>query len=168
MKNLIFLFFFLFLNLGNVFAQRDSVEYHLKRIRGYESISFVQLISNPKFYHNKKIQISGYLHYKFEDAALYMSKNDADYLQGENAVWVTFASKASLEPLEKVSNVSFPYFDSKYVTIEGIFDYESTGHMGANIGTIKNIERMFENRQWYDGKKELWEDKEDGKGLQRK
>lgn len=168
MEKLSFLFFFFILNLSSVFAQRDSVEITMKSMLGYEMISFVQLISNPKLYHNKKIQISGYLHCRFEDNALYMSKNDADYLISENAAWVSFDSKSSLEPLEDTSNVSVPYFDSKYVTITGVFNCKDNGHMGMFIGKITKIERMFENRQWYDGKKELWEDKADGKGLQRK
>lgn len=160
MKSLI-LFSFMILNFSNVFAQQDSV-ITMKSMLGFEIISFVQLISNPKLYHHKKIQVSGYLHYRFEDAALYMSKTDADYMQSENAVWVAFDSKSSLEPLEKVPNVSVPYFDSKYVTIKGVFDCEDNGHMGMFIGSIKKIERMFENRRWYDGNRELSEDKSDG------
>ena len=39
------------------------------------------------------------------------------------------------------------------------------GHMGMFSGTIESVENIIEERQWYDGVQELWEDKLDGKGL---
>ena len=107
------------------------------------------------------------LHLKFEDCALYMSKHDADYLNGENAAWLNFESDIKLNALDNVDTLSISYFDSRYVTVIGVFNYEKAGHMGSFCGTIEKIEEIFETRQWYDGKIELWEDKLDGKGLQR-
>lgn len=80
-------------------------------------------------------------------------------------MWVEFDSSVVLKPLTNTDSTSIGYFDSKYVTVNGIFNYEESGHMGSNIGAIENIDRMFEKIQWYDGKKELYEINK--KGLQK-
>ena len=131
--------------------RRDAIEAAKERAVGYRRISFINLISNPKAFHNKKIMISGYTHFRFEDFALYMSKHDADYLNAENAVWLVLDPEAGIIAV-----------GSRYVQVIGVFDYEGTGHMGAFIGTIK-VEKFLEARQWYDGETELW-DPIEGKG----
>ncbi|GGG55190.1 hypothetical protein [Epilithonimonas arachidiradicis] len=41
------------------------------------NVSLIKLISNPEKYHNKPIQVIGYLHLEFEGKAIYI--NELDY-----------------------------------------------------------------------------------------
>jgi hypothetical protein len=133
------------------------------------SISLVRLISNPDRFENAYVQTGGYLHYRFEDCALYISKTEADYLHGLNAVWVTFAESVkmvSLTPLPHgARDDSLACFDGKYVSVRGRLNRLKKGHMGAFAATLEDVEVIREDRQWYDGRKSLWEDQLDGKGL---
>lgn len=147
---------------------REHIDSLKERLAGYQHVSMISLISNPMKYHGKRIHIEGYLHLKFEDAALYLCKKDADYLIGANAYWVRFSKKVKKDNLNKDSTVDLVYFDSKYVAISGVFNYNNSGHLGSYAGAIESIDHISELRQWYDGDKELWEDKLDGNGLIRK
>ena len=122
-------------------------------------VSLWQIIANPESYHNRRIVVTGFLHLKFENSALYASKEDADYLIGKNAVWVTYSTDdLKLVPRNQTSKLSrsdLDYFDGKYVTLEGIFNKNDCGHMGSYSGTIQHVTRVFEKRRWYDGKREL-------------
>lgn len=115
-----------------------------------ESIGFIQLLANPAHFHDKKVRISGYLHCQFEDSGLYFSKEDADYLNGKNAVWIDYSNEIKKQPEKNLE-----YFDCKYVLIEGIFDKNFQGHLGAFAGTIRDVTRIMEDTRWFDGKKKL-------------
>ena len=133
---------------------------------GHSDVSIIQLIANPTAYNSSKVSLTGYMHIKFEDCAIYLSKMDADYLNGTNALWVNFNDNVETRSLNAGDNIKLlNYFDCKYVRITGIFNMNKRGHLGMFAGTIDSVENIFEERQWYDGVRELWEDKLDGKGL---
>jgi hypothetical protein len=113
--------------------------------------SMVQLLANPSDFHGKFVRVSGYLHNQFEDTALYLSKEDADFLNGKQSVWIEFGDEIDKDP-----NKPLEYFDCKRVLIEGIFDKNMGGHMGlSSAGGIRNISRILEETRWFDGKKHL-------------
>ncbi len=112
--------------------------------------SMVQLLSNPQYFHQKRVRVSGFLHQQFEDSCLYLSKEDADYLNGRQGLWIRFGDRVTKQPDQPV-----PRFDSKRVLIEGIFNKDEHGHMGAAAGAIERVSRIMEERQWFDGAKKL-------------
>src|SRR5690349_2788842 len=63
------------------------------------TVSFVQLLSHPEAYDGKTVAVFGFLHVQFEDSALYMSKTAADFIRGENSLWVSYNSDVRLQPL---------------------------------------------------------------------
>ena len=75
-------------------------------------VSIIKLLATPDFYHGKKVAIEGYLHNKFEDSALYFTRDHADRLMGYDAVWVRY--KPTLSDSLKVD---LKTFDEKYVRI---------------------------------------------------
>ena len=89
-----------------VFAQTDLIH-----------TSMIELLANPEKFHGKFVQVSGYLHNQFEDSTLYLSKEDADYLNGRQGIWLVWGDKMKTEP-----NKRGEYFDCKRVLVEGIFD----------------------------------------------
>lgn len=98
-------------------------------------ISMLRLIVTPEKYHNKTVQIIGYLNLELEGNAVYFHQEDYEKGSSRNAMWVDFsddlAKKTDLEKCNK-----------KYVIIKGKFDMNSRGHIGMFCGTIKNISRL--------------------------
>ncbi len=84
-KSYIFLFWFLF--TINVYAAASDVEPEIN------TVPFVELLTHPEKYNNLKIRTIGYFHCKFEDVAVFLSKQDGDYLVGQNAFWVAFSQE---------------------------------------------------------------------------
>lgn len=119
-------------------------------------VSIHQLIANPEKYHNRRVLVHGFLHVKFEDSGLYSSRDDADYLISENALWISYSlDKLKLEPNSPTLKPNqLDYFDGKHVFVVGIFNKNECGHMGAYGGNI-NIERLVELKRYYDGRKAL-------------
>ncbi len=125
-----------------------------------QGVSLINLIASPEKYNSKIVRVEGYLHIKFEDCALYLSKSDADYLNGNNAIWVSFSENKdiNIQPLDrntKLTKGNIDYLDSKYVLLEGVFNKNEHGHMGSYAATLDNVTRIMESTQWYDGKKQL-------------
>jgi hypothetical protein len=122
-----------------------------------QSVSLIQLIANPTEYNGKFVRVEGYLHLKFEDSALYFSKDHADRLDGRNALWISFAKNEELE-LQPKEPEGIKFFDCEWVLLEGIFIFESEhghGHFGMFSGEIKDVTRIMKQTKSYDGKKEL-------------
>lgn len=116
--------------------------------------SMVELLANPKKFHGKFVQVSGFLHNQFEDTALYMTKEDADYLNGRQGVWIVFDNPK----IQKQPDKSLEYFDCKRVFLEGTFDTNIGGHLGlTSPAGIRNVSRIVEETRYFDGKKHLKE-----------
>jgi hypothetical protein len=117
-------------------------------------VSLIQLIADPAAYDGKLVRVEGYLHDKFEDSALYLSKEQADFLIGYNAVWVNYVDK-NLSLQGGIKNPQRQYFDCRNVLLEGIFDKKGHGHRGMFSGELKAVNRVLELTRWFDGKTEL-------------
>jgi hypothetical protein len=118
-----------------------------------QSVSLVQLLASPEEYHGRFVRVEGFLHNKFENSALYLSKQDADYLIGKNAVWVSYSDGVQRQPRgdsndEQEKDLS--YFDRKFVLLEGRFDKDIRGHMGAYSGGLKDVTRIMELKRYYE------------------
>jgi hypothetical protein len=117
-------------------------------------VSLIQLIADPVKYHDIFVRISGYLHNKFEDSGLYLSKEDADHL-GRNSLWVTYDNKQTINLQGLKKNPSLNYFDCKMVLLEGTFNKDSNGHRGMFAGELSHVSRVLELTRWYDGSTDL-------------
>ncbi len=138
--------------VAQVNGSADSVRI---RVAGYEVVSFVRLLSNPRSYEGRRIQIRGYFHLKYEDSALYLSKDDADYLTSENALWVSFVDDPEVHALVSDSLRSLRYFDGRPVILRGEFTMKERGHLGVFAGTLNKVDYIFEDKKWYDGARDL-------------
>ncbi len=118
-------------------------------------VSIIQLIANPEKYHDRFVRVEGYLHNKFEDSGLYLSKEDADHLVGRNSLWITYDDKQRINLLGLKKNPSLSYFDCKMVLLEGTFNKDSNGHRGMFAGELSHVSRVLELTRWYDGSTDL-------------
>ncbi|MEC3875766.1 hypothetical protein [Chryseobacterium salviniae] len=115
----------------------DSKEEEFSEIIAFEdyNISMLRLIVTPEKYHNKTVQIIGYLNLEFEGNAIYFHQEDYEKASSRNGMWVDFSG-------DLAQKVNLEKYNKKYVIIKGKFDMNSRGHMGMFGGTIKNISRL--------------------------
>lgn len=114
-------------------------------------LSLIKLIANPVEFNGKNITISGFLHYQFEDSRLYLSKEDADYLNVSNSIKVDYGDSLFMQAslASEIKNVkSLSYFDGKFVTLNGDFD---VGFMRLN-----EVKTIVERTRWFDGGQRLF------------
>jgi hypothetical protein len=108
-------------------------------------VSLIQLISSPERYHGQAVRLSGFLHVEFEGTGIYLSREDANYLINRNGLWVSFDSgdwsAVGMTPRQ---------FNRKYVLIEGFFDKDNHGHMGAWSGAVRSVWRAMEEQRYYE------------------
>lgn len=115
-----------------------------------KNVSLLSILVSPEKFDKQFVRIEGFLHNKFEDSALYFSKNDADYLIGKNALWVSFKDDTlKLQPLKKEGDANIKNFDEKFVLIEGYVDSKDKGHMGLFQAGLKNVTRVMELERHY-------------------
>ena len=99
-----------------------------------KDVSLILLIANPEKYNKQNIRVIGYLHLGFEWNCLYLHQEDYKNAVNKNAIWVDVKTRTIMKSLQKYSG--------HYVLIEGTFDSNMHGHMGANSGSIRDITRL--------------------------
>lgn len=109
-------------------------------------VSLTALVGDPSRYSGKKVRVAGWLHYSFEDNALYLTQCDSDFNITCNAVWVGFTSTVKCEPQ---SQQGLKYFHCKPVWVVGTFDPSRHGHMDLYSGCIMECEMV--SRIWKPG-----------------
>jgi hypothetical protein len=100
-----------------------------------KDVSFIDLISNPEKYTGQAIRIIGYLNIEFEGNALYFHKEDYDFNNYKNGLWIDISLADMHTKLYREAN-------KKYVLIEGTFNMYNKGHMGSYHGSIGKITRV--------------------------
>jgi hypothetical protein len=85
---------------------------------------FKKLLQNPAQYHGKEIEIRGILHFRFEDSAIYFSRNSKN-----RALWVDFQ-------VDELSNIQ--ELDGRRVRLKGVFDHSDKGHLNQYFGALKD------------------------------
>jgi hypothetical protein len=119
-------------------------------------VSLIQLIAQPEKYHGKPVQVSGFLHLEFEGNALYLHKDDYTHFLSRNGIWVDWLDYweddddvAVFEERIKLRREFFEKFllpnNNRYVTLEGVFNAENTGHFGLWSGGIEQIRRVYDH-----------------------
>lgn len=99
-----------------------------------ESVSMIQVLSNPEKYDGKKLQLMGYLHLEFEGNGLYLHKEDEQRGLSKNGLWVDTRSH---------SYKDMAALNDTYVLVEGTFTSRRQGHMDLWSGEIHSIDRVI-------------------------
>ncbi|WP_157724149.1 hypothetical protein [Winogradskyella sediminis] len=100
------------------------------------TLSLVNLIATPGKYHEKKIQIIGYVNVEFEGNGIYLHKDDYDHGIYSNGFWISIDKNIRQQIADEKMNKS-------YVLLEGTFNMNQRGHMGLWSGEIENITRII-------------------------
>jgi hypothetical protein len=99
------------------------------------NVSIVRLIATPEKYHERKVQVAGYMNLEFEGDAIYLHKEDYENGLYKNSFWVTFSDKLDKKEINELNK--------RYVLIEGTFNKDRHGHLGLFGGEIYEITRII-------------------------
>lgn len=99
------------------------------RLKDGGNVSMIEVLLYPEKFDDKPILLQGIFIYEFDQNALYLSKESAEYGVSAEAVWIRFSDGfESDRDLEKLNG--------KYVSIYGTFDKEQLGPLGNFRGSI--------------------------------
>ena len=104
---------------------------HLDTTIQATKISISELADNYKKYHGRYIETTGKFYQGFEEFAIYTDKN---ILTGESKQFWLGTDKDL-----HIDNASFNKMNGKLVTIKGIVDTTSKGHLSSYLATISKI-----------------------------
>jgi hypothetical protein len=134
---------------GNAGREEGSTQVELKKkgagqraamLDQYEERhpSLVQMLANLEHYHGKEVLVEGYLVVEFEGTAIYLSKDDADFMITRNGFWVSFENNTLDMRLAEIAE----RFNCRYVLLEGTFDAGNLGHLRGWQGAICKVSRL--------------------------
>src|SRR5262245_42923930 len=98
-------------------------------------VSLIQLIATPDAYHGKYVRVHGFVRIEHEGTAIYLHRDDCDYMLTRNGLWLVASDVAAEGSREARVN-------NRYALIEGRFDAKNRGHRGLWSGAIDKITRM--------------------------
>ena len=87
---------------------------------------FEMLLKSPDKFHGQEIAITGIIHDRFEDNAIYLTENGST----DEAVWIEYSEIFMM--LNK-----FEELDGRRMTVRGEFDKGDKGHLGQYVGTLR-------------------------------
>ncbi|MBS1505452.1 MAG: hypothetical protein JSS79_02290 [Bacteroidetes bacterium] len=87
---------------------------------------FERLLQSPDEFQGKEVEITGIIHERFGDSALYLTTNSSKH----KAVWIKYSK------LFMTLN-TFRGLDGQRIKIKGEFDEDHKGHLGKYAGTLK-------------------------------
>jgi catechol 2,3-dioxygenase-like lactoylglutathione lyase family enzyme len=96
-------------------------------------VLFPDLLANPRQFHDKTIEVRGFLLQEYENSALY-STDKWHYAQ--EAIWITPPPNLHLSRGE---------VNRHYAVVTGVFDANDHGHLGSYSGTLKVSKLILEN-----------------------
>lgn len=115
-----------------------------KQEQVYQKVSFGDLLSKPKVYASKTIEITGIYKSSIEVSALYYDKWGLNTEETSKALWIRFdigyplfKDNTKLNLLE--SYQEFEKLDGKKIKVRGKFYPDSKGHLSLYFGTIGNV-----------------------------
>jgi hypothetical protein len=97
-------------------------------------VSMIRLLATPEKYEGKLVQVVGVFVFKTEESALYLHREDAELLNGDNALWV--------EPAPWKGEQASKSLSGAFVIVAGRFTAKERGHEGAFAGTLKAVTQL--------------------------
>lgn len=98
-----------------------------------DEVSLISLIANPAKYEGKIVRVKGVSIVEHDGTALYFSQDDYKNAVTKNAISLDISTECLDVTLRQLAD-----FNSKYVSVEGIFTSEYKGAHEAFSGELKN------------------------------
>lgn len=87
---------------------------------------FEKVLRSPDKYHGHVIEVTGIIHERFEDNAIYLTHNSSM----DKALWIEYSE------LFMLLN-TFEGLDGQRIKVKGEFDKNGKGHLGQYAGTLR-------------------------------
>ena len=97
---------------------------------------FEKLLNSPDEYHGQEIEITGIIHERFEDNAIYLTEDSSK----DKSVWIEYNQLF-------MSLNTFIGLDGQRVNVKGEFDKDDKGHLGQYSGTLKETVILIDERR---------------------
>ncbi len=98
-------------------------------------VSLVRILSAPASFEGKIVETEGWCVRAQEESALYLSREDADYLRTGNSLWLDVTPSLA-------EKIRFPL--SWACQVEGRYSAQVHGHLGLWPGGLKAVARLEE------------------------
>jgi hypothetical protein len=95
-------------------------------------VSLIHLIANPEQHEGKMVRLVGVAHFEFEEAALYLHREDEAVMNSQNAIWI--GGKAGY------TQADYKALSGAFVIVEGRFTGKAHGHLGAYPGELRTYD----------------------------
>lgn len=89
---------------------------------------FQAVLESPAQFDGKEIELTGVLHFHFEDVALYPAANS----DTENAIWLDITT-------HEVAKYTEEELATHKVRLRGVFNKNSHGHLGSYAGELNEV-----------------------------
>jgi hypothetical protein len=87
------------------------------------------LLAAPEEFEGRVVQVVGFLHFEFEEQAVYLHREDSDMMNSSNGIWLDGSGE-------------YAALNDSYVIVQGTFASTKHGHLGLWPGAIQNITRL--------------------------
>ena len=99
-----------------------------------QSVSIIQLVSDPNSFSQKKIVVFGYINIEHEGNALFLHREHAEYWIIENAIWINVAD------IDNKLYLKMKALSGNYVCLRGYFDANYKGYPSNFCGTLTKVD----------------------------
>jgi hypothetical protein len=93
-------------------------------------VSILELIATPRVWDGRLVRVQGFCHIEFEETALYLHREDSDFRNSLNAVWLD------------IHHGKYGEFNERPVIVEGRFTLGTDDHVGNWRGIIRDVSKV--------------------------
>ncbi|MFZ6874181.1 hypothetical protein ACO0LF_19160 [Undibacterium sp. Di27W] len=116
----------------------------------FQHLSLINLIATPERYDGKLVLVTGYVTVGRENMSMCLTKvrhssKDCLWLNVDSGPYETDDDRKRIDKKMKV----LYKFNGKVATIEAIFDQNDMGHFGMWSATLKDVVRIYDNKDKY-------------------
>ena len=95
-----------------------------------DDVPMIWVLNEPREFHGVRVRLRGICRIEFEGNALYLSRASYADRFGKQAIWLNIGWPVTPEVLK---------LDGHEVSVEGTFDADAKGHLGAFAGSLTEV-----------------------------
>jgi hypothetical protein len=136
-----------FILAGWLFWQPGHAQERCNNAQGCSSLTLEELLKQPQAYQGKIVRVSGFLHCRFEDMALYLARDDSDKNVYRHALWITCRQDVEIKLLVPGEGAAkLQDLDARHVEMVGEFRNDMHGHFGVYAAGLKDVRSVRQHK----------------------
>ncbi len=97
-----------------------------------------ELVARPDWYSRHPVRVFGFVSVRYENVALYPTRDDFDHANARSAIWVVLTSAQTKQ---------YGQLDGKWTMVSGTFDGRPGPNFAASIRDVAEIREVFASRE---------------------